>query len=600
MKNYKFNLNIIKNICWMLGKRYLPTSMKRYLKKNLFNRERIISYQKWVMENEPSQKELKIQSKIIFNYMPKISIIVPVWNTSKQFLIDMIESVLKQTYSNWELCIADGASKEKHVREVLDHYIKKDNRIKVKYLSENKGIAGNSNQALNLATGDYVALLDHDDLLAAFALFEVVKVINENTDVDFIYSDEDKISEDSTKRFDPHFKPDWSPDTLRSYNYITHLSVIKKELLDRVGWFREGYEGSQDYDLILRCTEKAKKIVHIPKILYHWRMSENSTAQNPNSKLYACESAKKALKDHLNRIGLKGKVNDGLFFGSYKISYDIDYNHKISIIIQNRDYNKYIKKCINSILNNTTYKNYEIIIIESNIQEEIIKYYEYIRNKHDNISVLEWRGTFNYSAISNFAANFAKGDILLFLNNDTEVINKNWLEEMVQYVQRKDVGAVGAKLYYPYDIIKHAGIIIGIGGTAGYSYRFFPKDSLGYFGRLGIVQNLSAVTSACLMMKKEIFNEIGGFEEEFSLVFSDVDICLKVRKGGYLVIWTPYAQLYHYESKARGFDDALEKQERFKKEIELFKRKWGYILENGDPYYNPNLTLDKEDFSIRI
>ncbi|AWB09765.1 Glycosyltransferase, GT2 family [Thermodesulfobium acidiphilum] len=557
-----------------------------------------ILYQCWITQNEPSVEELLAQRTTKFNYEPKISIIVPVWTTPKQFLIDMIESVLNQTYSNWELCIADGASKEAYVKDVLEEYIKKDDRIKVKYLSENKGIVGNSNEALSISTGDYVALLDHDDTLAPFALFEVVKAINENENADFIYSDEDKISEDGTKRFNPHFKPDWSPDTLRSYNYIAHLSVIKKELLNEVGWFREGYDGSQDYDLILRCTEKAKKIVHIPKILYHWRISQNSTAQNPNSKLYAFESAKKLLKDHLDRIRLKGKVRDGLFLGSYKIDYDITRNYKISIIIPNKDHKEDLERCINSILSKSTYKNYEIIIVEnSSTQEKTFKYYEYLQNKYNNIFILEWKDAFNYSAVNNFAAKYAKGDILLFLNNDTEVINKNWLEEMIQYVQRKDVGAVGAKLYYPDDTIQHAGVIIGMLGIAGHSHRYFPKNSFGYFGKLGIVQNLSAVTGACLMMRKDVFNEVGGFDEEYPLVFNDVDICLKVRGKGYLVVWTPYAELYHHESKTRGFEDTPEKQERFKKEIELFKKKWGYILENCDPYYNPNLTLEREDFS---
>jgi Predicted glycosyltransferases len=561
----------------------------------------VVPYEVWIKINEPKEEELTAQKDIKFKYEPKISIVVPVWNTPKRFLVDMIESVLSQTYSNWELCIADGASKEKHVKEILDSYAKKDNRIKLKYLTENKGIAGNSNEALSLATGEYVALLDHDDTLAPFALFEIVKAINENTTTDFIYSDEDKISEDGTKRLDPHFKPDWSPDTLRSHNYITHLSVVKKELLNEVGWFREGYDGSQDYDLILRCTEKANKIVHIPKILYHWRMHDNSTAQNPNSKLYAFDAAKKALQDHLDRVGLKGKVRDGVSLGSYKIDYDISYHHKVSIIIPNKDHKEDLEKCITSIINKSTYKNYEIIIVENNSKEKkTFEYYEYLQNKYNSIVLLEWKDKFNYSAVNNFASKYANGDILLFLNNDTEVINENWIEEMLIYAQRKDVGAVGAKLYYPDDTIQHGGVILGMGGIAGHPHRVFPRASFGYFGRLVVVQNLSAVTGACLMMRKSVFNEVEGFDEGYPLAFGDVDICLKVREKGYLVVWTPYAELYHYESKSRGYDDTPEKQERFKKEIELFKKKWGHILEKGDPYYNPNLTLEKWDFSIKI
>ncbi len=599
MKKFRIMLN---SIILDLGKRYLPKPLKELLKKNksILNWKQEISYQNWIKENE-LEKELRIQKTIKFQYEPKISIIVPVWNTPKQFLTDMFESVLSQTYPNWELCIADGASTKKHVKEILDNYVKKDSRIKVKYLPENKGIAGNSNEALSLATGDYVALLDHDDLLAPFALFEVAKAINENPDEDFIYSDEDKISEDGTKRLDPHFKPDFAPDTLRSYNYIRHLSVIKKSLLDEVGWFKEGFDGSQDYDLILRATEKAKKITHIPKILYHQRIHENSTGKNLNSKLYANESAKKALKDHLDRIRLKGHVRDGLFLGFYKIDYAIDYDYKVSIIIPNKDHKEDLERCINSILAKSTYKNYEIIIVENNsTEEETFKYYENLKNNHGNIFVLEWKNAFNYSAVNNFAAKHAKGEILLFLNNDTEVISKNWLEEMIQYAQRKDVGAVGAKLYYPDDTVQHGGVILGIGGMVGHAHRFFPKNSPGHFGRLAIVQNLSAVTGACLMMRKEVFNEIDGFDESYPLAVSDVDICLKAIDKGYLVVWTPYAELYHHELKTRGYDDTPEKQLRSQKEIELFKSKWGKYLEKGDPYYNPNLTLDREDFSIKL
>ncbi|MGI1690924.1 glycosyltransferase [Thermoanaerobacter uzonensis] len=558
-------------------------------------------YSIWIKKHEPNKLELEKQKSFKFNYQPKVSIIVPVWNTPKQFLIDMIESVRNQTYSNWELCIADGGSKEIHVKELLEEYTKKDNRIKVKYLPENKGIVGNSNEALSLATGDYVALLDHDDMLAPFALFEVVKVINENSDADFIYSDEDKISEDGSKRFDPHFKPDWSPDTLRSYNYITHLSVIKKELLDKVGWFKAGYEGSQDYDLILRCAEKAKKIIHIPKILYHWRVHQNSVAESPNAKLYAYEAAKKALKFHIERLGLKGRVNNGFTLGYYKINYDIIELSKVSIIIPNKDHKEDIERCINSIIAKSTYKNYEIIIIENGSTEQsIFEYYNEITKNYDFIRILVWNDIFNYSAINNFGARHAKGEILLFLNNDTEVINSDWLERMIEHVQRKDVGVVGAKLYYPGDTIQHAGVIIGIGGFAGHSHKHYPSTSPGYFGRLKVVQNLSAVTGACLMVRKNVFEEVRGFDEEYPVALSDIDFCLKVRNKGYLVIWTPFAELYHYESKTRGYEDTPEKVERFKKELEIFTKKWKDVLQKGDPYYNPNLTLKNEDFSIRI
>lgn len=572
---------------------------KAFLNKS---KEKILSkikvdYKIWIEAFEPKAKDLEAQRKIIFSSSPQISIIVPTYNTEKTFLIDMIKSVLGQTYSNWQLCIADGASKSKHIEKVLDSYAKKDKRIKVKYLSENKGIAGNSNEAISLATGDYIALLDHDDTLAPFALFEVVKAINKNPDADFIYSDEDKLSEDGKKRTNPHFKPEFAPDTLRSYNYICHLSVIKKELLNKVGYFREGFEESQDYDLILRCTEKAKKIIHIPKILYHWRMSENSVAQDPNAKPYAYESGKKALKEHLERIGLKATPRDGMFLGSYKIDYDILNNYKVSIIIPNKDHKEDLETCINSIIEKTAYKNYEIIIVENNSKEKsIFDYYKSLQT-YDFIKIITWNKPFNYSAVNNYAVKHSNARILLFLNNDTEVITPNWLEEMISFTQRKDVGIVGAKLLYKDNTIQHGGVIIGIGGVAGHAFKYFNIDDDGYFGRLKIVQNLSAITGACLMIRKEVFEEVGGFDEGYPVAFNDIDLCMKVRDKNYLVVWTPYAMLYHHESKSRGYDDSPEKIERFNKETELFKKKWDYSLKNCDPYYNPNLTLEKEDFS---
>lgn len=560
---------------------------------------KIQPYQLWIEKNEPKVNELKEQKKTNFAYEPRISIIVPTFNTPKQFLTDMIESVLTQTYSNWELCIADGASKEPHVREILEVYTKRDARIKLNFLKDNKGIAGNSNEALSLATGDFVALLDHDDILAPFALFEIVKAINENLEVDFIYSDEDKISEDGKRRFDPHFKPDWSPDTLRSYNYITHLTVIKRMLLDKVGWFREGYDGSQDYDLILRATEQAKRITHIPKILYYWRVSQNSAAGNPYAKLYAYEAAKKALADHIKRIGLSGTGEDGLFLSSYKISYNLNIAPKISIIIPNSDHAEDLKKCVKSIMDKSTYRNFEIIIVENGSSEEkTFKLYDDLR-KLENIKIITWDKSFNHSAVNNYAVNFATGEVLLFLDK-MEVISPDWIERMLEHAVRKDVGAVGAKLYYPDGTVQHAGVILKLGGLAGHSHKYFARKSFGYRGRLKIVQNLSAVAGACLMIRKDVFGEVGGFDEGYSHTFNDIDLCLKIRERGYLIIYTPYAELYHHESLSRGYEDTPEKQARFKREIEYFQKKWKDVLIKGDPYYNPNLTLDKEDFSIKI
>ncbi|MEQ8173199.1 MAG: glycosyltransferase family 2 protein, partial [Candidatus Eremiobacterota bacterium] len=582
IKEYNMKIKVITN------KGFFNEVSTGIIKKNL-----------WSDKNEPDKNELKKQKTYKFSHEPKISIITPTYNTPKQFLIDMIESVLNQTYSKWELCIADGSSMEHYVKNILENYQNKDKRIKVKLLTENKGIAGNSNEALSMATGDFMTLLDHDDTLTPYALFEIVKVINEHPDVDFIYSDEDKITEDGERRFDHYFKPDWSPDTLKSYNYPIHVSVFSKDTIKLIGGFRDGFEGSQDYDLILRVTEKAKNIIHIPKILYHWRVNKNSTAGDTGAKLYAYVSAKKALEEHLQRTGLKGEVKDGLWPGTKQVTYEITKLPKISIIILNKNHYEDLKKCINSIINKSSYKNFEIIIMENGSDEEnIFDFYKELKRR-ENIRIITWNDSFNYAAINNFAVNYAKGEILLFLNNDIEIINQDWIERMLEHAVRKEIGAVGAKLYYPDNTIQHGGVIIGIQGAAGHAHKNYHKDSPGYFARLKVIQNLSAVTAACVMIRKEVFKEIEGFDERYTIAFNDVDLCLKIREKGYLIIWTPYAELYHYESKTRGLEDTPEKQERAKKEVELLRTKWKDILDKGDPYYNPNLTLDKEDFSLK-
>jgi glycosyltransferase involved in cell wall biosynthesis len=607
---------------WKILKKYfaardalLPAgSRRRHIAKNIFLRilpnrrsapearvgDTCDVYSQWRERNEPKDDELDRQRATGFEYSPKISIVVPTFNTPDTFLVDMMESVLNQTYRNWELCIADGGSESLSVKEILERYSERDSKIKIKFLDQNKGISLNSNEALSLASGDYVALLDHDDILPANALFEVVKAINQNPNTDFIYTDEDKISEDGKKRFEPHFKPDWSPDLLRSYNYVTHLAVFKKELLGGIGWFREDFEGSQDYDLILRATERATQIVHIPKILYHWRVSAYSAAGNVAAKRYALNRAKKALQEHLTRIGYDGKVTNSAVFGFYKISFVIKKRPKVSIIIPNKDEAETLKRCIDSIINKTAYKNYEILIIENNsCKSDTFDYYAQV-SKNKSVQVIEWKLPFNFSAVNNFAAEHAAGEILVFLNNDTEIINTEWLEKMLEHVLRRDVGAVGAKLYYPDDTVQHAGVIVGLGGIAGHHHLHSPKESPGYMGRLQVIQNVSAVTAACIMVRKEVFNEVNGFDESYALAFNDVDFCLKLRQKNYLIVWTPYAELYHYESKTRGYEDTPEKRVRFLSEIEIFEQKWKNVLLRGDPYYNPNLTLQKEDFSLRL
>jgi len=594
--------SIYNTLAGSIRKRGLIGTMVRSLEEILPGKNAILNdYERWIKANEPDEEALKLQREEAkgFSYSPIISIIVPVFKTDRDMLIKMIQSVEAQTYTNWQLCIADGNSDRRYIKEILGDRARRDRRIKVEFLPENKGIAGNSNEALSLATGDFVALLDHDDLLAPHALFEIVRKINERPETDFIYSDEDKISEYGKKRFDPHFKPDWSPDILRSYNYITHLSVFKKELIGKVGGFREGLDGSQDYDLILRATEKAKRIEHVPKILYHWCISAGSTAGNANTKPYAYEAAKKALRDHLARLGLQGEVQDWYALGSYRVTYRIDGSPLVSIIIPTRDRVDLLRTCLESIAQLTSYPAYEIVLIDNgSVNPETFRYYDTLMDA-GRVRLLKYDEPFNYAAINNYAAKEAKGDHLLFLNNDTEVISPDWIEQMLMHSCRKDIGAVGAKLYYPDGSIQHAGVILGIGGTAGHSHKFISRSSRGYFNRLMIVQNLSAVTGACMMVRRDVFDKVSGFDENFTHAFNDVDLCLKIRQNGYLIVFTPFAELYHYESKTRGYEDTPEKQERFRRESELLRQKWWEIFKKGDPYYNPNLTLDKEDFSLK-
>lgn len=530
----------------------------------------------------------------------KFSVLVPLYNTPESFLKAMIDSVQAQTYRNWELCLADGSDKENsYVGEICKKYADGDKRIKYERLERNLGISENTNACIRMATGDYIALFDHDDLLHPSALYEVMRAICEHG-ADFIYTDENTFSEEPRDAYNPHFKPDFSPDTIRSYNYICHLSVFSRELLDSVGYFRSEYDGSQDYDLILRLTEKAKKVFHIRKILYYWRAHKNSVAQGVGAKPYTVTAAKKALAAHLERCGLKGEVLDSSVPTTYHIKYEIDGNPLISVIIPNKDHTDDLEVCLKSLYEKSSYKNFEVIIVENNSTEkETFEYYEVLSQKHSNIKIVTWEGDFNYSAINNFGVNYAKGEYILLLNNDVEILNDNCLEEMLMFAQRKDVGAVGAKLYYSDDTVQHAGVILGLGGTAGHAHKHFNRTHPGYMARASIAQNLSACTAACLMMRRDVFDEVGGLDESFEVAFNDIDLCMKIRKKGYLIVFTPYAELYHYESKSRGNDSTPEKLERFRGEIDRFKEKWQKQLDDGDPYYNPNLTLTRDDFSLK-
>ncbi len=556
-----------------------------------------VDYEEWYKNHKPTMEELQRQRDTEFEYEPLISILVPVYNTPEEFLKQMIQSVRKQTYGKWELCIANANPANETVAEILRISSTKDERIKVKDVPENEGIAQNTNAALASATGDYIGLLDHDDLLTPDALYEVVKAINENDRPQVLYSDEDKVTMDLSEHFQPHMKPDYNKDLLRSNNYITHFFVADRTLVEEVGGEDGEYNGAQDYDLILKCTERAKGIAHIPRILYHWRVHKASTADNPASKMYAFDAGKRAIEDHLKRCGEIGKVSHEKDLGFYRVKYQVQGSPLISIIIPNKDQVESLDKCLESI-EKSSYKNYEIIIVENNSTEDAtFAYYKKIES--DTIRIVYWPDEFNYSAINNFGVKHARGDYLLLLNNDVEVITTDWLEELTANCQRKDVGIVGARLYYPDDTIQHAGIVIGIGGVAGALFVGMPRMFTGYLHKAAIQQDLSAVTAACMMVKRSVYEELGGLEEELKVAFNDVDFCLRARGKGYLVVYDPNVELYHFESKSRGTEDSKEKIRRFQNEIEYMRSHWLELLKKGDPMYNPNLTLTKWDYSLR-
>lgn len=557
-------------------------------------------YKKWFAIHKVTQEELDNQKKAKFDYEPKISIIVPTYNTPVKYLEEMIQSVIDQSYSNWQLCIADGSCGNAKLEKVLEEYHNKDSRIIYKLLDSNKGIAGNTNVALELADGEITGLLDHDDTLEPDALYEVVKAFQDKL-VDAVYTDEDKILGPDWINVDPNFKPDYNIDLLRSHNYITHFFCVKTELLKEIGGFKAEYDGAQDYDVILRCTEKARKTRHIAKILYHWRMHDNSTAANPASKAYCHEAGRKAVEDHLKRLGIPGKVELSKLFGGSRVIYETPGNPFVSIVIPNKDHIDDLDKCVRSLFNVNTYKNIEVIIVENNsTQKETFEYYDSIQKEYSDVRVLMWKSGFNYSAINNFGVKEAKGDYILLLNNDTEMIAPDSISDMLGYCMRPDVGIVGAKLLYPDGTIQHAGVIIGLGGIAGHAFIGLDANQYGYMSRAYLSSDYSAVTAACLMISKDIYNEVGGLCEEYAVAFNDVDFCMKVRSKGYLVVYDAFSQWYHYESKSRGYEDTEEKQLRFKGEIETFKSKWQKELDEGDPFYNRNFPLNTESYTLEL
>jgi len=559
-----------------------------------------VDYNIWFREKRLNQEDLKLQTEQKWERKVVISVVVPIFRTPEPFLRQMIESVINQTYPFWELCIADGSGNTEKTRTVVEEYVKKDNRILYQVLQENLGIADNTNTAMNMASGDYIALFDHDDLLEPDALFEIAEAaMKSQGNADVLYTDEDKVAADLSEYFQPHFKPDFSPDLLRSNNYICHLFVVKRLLAVSVGGQRKEFDGAQDYDFILRCCEQAKSIVHIPKILYHWRVHKASTADNPASKRYAFEAGKRAIEAHLKRMKVTGTVSATKDLGFYRVKYKVQGNPFISIVIPNKDNMGILKRCIDSIQSKSTYRNYEVIIVENNSKEpDTFAYYKSIDGKN-GISVIYWEEEFNYSRINNYGIMHAKGDYIVCLNNDISVITPDWMEELLGNCQRKEVGITGARLYFPDNTIQHAGIVVGMGGSAGSMFVGMSRNRTGYMHKAAIQQNLSAVTAACFMVKRQAFEQAGGFDEKLAVAFNDVDFCLRVRRAGYLVVYNPDAQMYHDESKTRGYEDTPEKQARFQKEKDYLRSRWPEIMEQGDPYYNRNLSLEKCDYTIQ-
>ncbi|MCI8745013.1 MAG: glycosyltransferase family 2 protein [Lachnospiraceae bacterium] len=551
----------------------------------------------------PTPEEAKAQRETVFEHKVKFSILVPLYNTPEKFLTDMLDSVKNQTYENWELCLADGSDHEHaYVGEICAKYKAEDSRIVYHVLDHNYGISGNTNECLKLASGDYIGLFDHDDILHPAALFEYAKAINE-TGADYIYCDEITFEGDSIDHMIVlHFKPDFAIDNLRGNNYICHFSAFSRELLDEAGVFRSAYDGSQDHDMILRLTAKARKVYHVPKALYYWRSHKASVAQDINAKTYAVDAAKRAVHDHiLDVYGMDAKVESTRAFPTiFRIRYPLLEKPLISIVIPNKDHMEDLSRCVESIVSKSTYPNYEIIVVENNSEtKEIFDYYKALEH-NERIRVVKYEGDFNYSRINNFGVSFAGGKYVLLLNNDMKIITREWMEELLMYAQRPDVAAVGGKLYYADNSIQHAGIVIGLGAhrAAGHTHYKDDKMHLGYMGRLCYAQDVTAVTGACLLVERKQYEEVGGLDETFSVAFNDVDFCLKLRKAGYLNVFTPFCELFHYESKTRGMEEG-EKLRRFQNEVALFQKKWRAELEAGDPYFNPNFSLDYSDYTIK-
>lgn len=613
-----------------------------------------VPYEPWYEKHKATEEQLKHQRKesSVWTDAPMVSIVVPLYCTKENFLREMIASVQAQSYENWQLCLADaspaGVEKSTDTEEsgdqklpetgrIVREYADKDSRIVYTHLKENLGIAENTNAAIALAAGDWIAFMDHDDLLAPDALFEAVSLmrhgvkkssavenaglwhaVEDDAVYELIYTDEDKVDMEGKVHFQPHLKPDINMDLLRSNNYITHFTMVSRALYERVGGLQAEFDGAQDYDFILRCVEQAEAVGHVPRILYHWRSHQESTSSNPFSKQYAVDAGRRAITEHLERVGTSGEVLATKDMGFYTVRYPVMGEPLVSIIIPNKDEVESLAKCLASI-EKSSYKNFEVIVVENNSCDETFDYYktiapndkevngatcfEGVLSSGQRLCVAVWKEGFNYSALNNFGTSFAGGEYFVLMNNDIEMISAEWLSEMLGTCQRREVGIVGAKLYYPDDTVQHAGIVVGIGGNArGIAQNMFAglrRERSGYLHKASLAMDYSAVTAACLMTKRSVYEQVGGLTEELTIAFNDVDFCLKVRELGLLVVYQPRVEAYHYESKSRGSEDTPEKVARFQNEIEYMRGRWIGILKNGDPYYNPNFSPYATDYALR-
>ena len=561
-----------------------------WLKKKL-TRNEYADYDTWLRIMRVSRQELFAQRKTKFSYAPKFSVVVPLYHTPAKFLKDLVRSMMYQSYANWELCLVNASPEDVHLTSLLENWAMRDKRIRVIRLEKNLGIAQNTNAGIAASTGEFIAFLDHDDFLEPDALFCYADALNKDKTIDVFYSDEDKTDEYAAHYFYPHFKSDFNIDLLHANNYMCHFLAVRKSLVDTVGGLNEKFDGAQDYDFVLRLTENTKKIYHCPRILYHWRCSNQSTAANQGNKMYAIHAGKAALNAHYKRLGWNARAQEGAVDGWYQTKFTLKEEPLVSILIPNKDHTDDLDVCLNSFFERADYQNYEFIIIENNsVLPETFAYYEKIEKEHDNVKVVYWEAGFNYSAINNFGFKFAKGDYIMLLNNDVELITPDIFQSMLGFCMRPEVGIVGAKLLYNDHTVQHAGVLVGAGGLADHVFKGIHEDDPGYMGRAISSQDVSAVTAACLLVKRSVYEEVGGLEDEFQVAFNDVDFCLKVRKAGYLIVYDADVKLFHYESKSRGMEDTTERFIRFGNEMMLLNSKWDILSTFVDPYYNPNLS----------